>query len=66
MPQSIYKEFPPEQRFIIQYWDWKSKELKEAGRRGSYEEAEKLLDQLKDTYSTGRIIEVRKFFTDQY
>lgn len=62
----IYKEFPPEQRFIIQVWDWRKNELIEYARCGSFEEAERLLHQSKGQYSTGRIIEVRKMYTDQY
>ena len=62
----VYREFPQEQRFIVEYWDWQTNAMKERGRCGDYAEAEKMLDNLKGSYSTGRIVEVRKMFTDQY
>jgi hypothetical protein len=63
---SQYREFPPEQRFIVQVWKWQTASLEEYGRCGTYEEAEALLAEAKGRYSTGRIVEVRKMFTDQY
>lgn len=63
---SKYMDFPPEQRFIIEVWKWQTNKLEEYSRCGSYEEAERILELAKQEFRTGRIIEVRKMFTDQY
>ncbi len=65
MPRGEYEMFPPEQRFIIQVWKWQTKGLEEYARCGTMEEAEKILEQSRSLHSTGRIIEVHKFYTDQ-